>query len=93
MTLLGVGPERAPVPELGLGPERVPEPGPVQVLVPVQARAQVPELVPELVPVLELGQAAVRALAFVAGLALVLSRKREAKCAARCRPEPDWQCC
>ena len=71
MPLLGVGPERAPVPELG--PERVQVP--VQVLVP--ERAPVP----------------VRALALVAGLALVLSRKREAKYAARCRPEPDWQCC
>ena len=89
MTLPGVGPVQARAQELGLGPVRALGPVPVQVSVPEpeQERVQVRELEPVQVQVPEL------VLASAARWALVLCRKRVAKCAARCRPGSDWQCC
>ena len=87
MTLPGVGPVQERVRELGLVPARALGPVPVQVSAlgqepeRVQAREPEPEQVPEQV------------LVSAARLAPVPSRKREAKCAARCRPGSGWQCC
>ena len=79
---MGLVPERGqePVPERAPGQEREPEPVQVSVVVLEQEREREQGQEPELVLV-------------SAGLAPVLSRKREAKCAARCRPGSDWQCC
>ena len=89
--LPGVGPVRERAQVLGLVPVRAqgPVPVPVSVLAQEQARVQEPERVPE--P--EQARVQEPVLASAARWALVLCRKQVAKCAARCRPGSDWQCC